>query len=171
MNIITEIKEQDINPDAPIVDASEFEHREAVRAVVVNDLRQVAMLNVSNRGFHKLPGGGIEAGESHIEALNREVMEEIGCHIEIIGELGEIIEYRDEWRQIQTSFCYLAKQVGEQQQNSLTEDEQTWGFEVIWADDIDTAIAILEADNPAGYDGRRMVPRDLAILRAAKDNL
>jgi hypothetical protein len=63
------------------------------------------------------------------------------------------------------------KQVGEQQQNSLTEDEQAWGFEVMWADSIDSAIAVLEADNPDGYDGKRMVPRDLAILKVAKDKL
>jgi 8-oxo-dGTP diphosphatase len=171
MNIITEIKEQDINPDAAAVSTSKFEHREAVRAVVVNEQEQVAILNVANRGFHKLPGGGIEANESHIEALNREVMEEIGCQIEIIGELGKVIEYRDEWRQIQTSFCYLAKQIGDQQRNSLTEDEKAWGFEVMWADSIDNAITILEVDKPAGYDGKRMVPRDIAILKAAKTRL
>ena len=171
MNMITEIKEQDINPNAVEVDTSDFKRREAVRAVVMNESGQVAILNVSNRGFHKLPGGGIEAGENHIEALDREVMEEIGCQVEIISELGTVIEYRDEWKQIQTSFCYLAKQVGDQQQNSLTKDEQAWGFKVMWADNIENAIAILEADKPEGYDGKRMVPRDLAVLKAAKDRL
>ena len=168
MNVITEIREQDVNPDAPLIDSSEFDHREAVRAVVVNDVGQVALLNVSKRGFHKLPGGGMVPDENKAEALAREVLEEIGCKIEIVAELGEIVEYRDEWRQIQASYCYFAKQVGEQRQNSLTEKEREEGFEIVWAKDLDDAIATLEADNPSGYDGKRMRPRDLAILRAAK---
>lgn len=171
MNVIAEIKEQDVNSEAPVVDQSKFNRREAVRAVVVNDLGQVALLNVSKRGFHKLPGGGVESGENRVEALAREVSEEIGCAIEIVAELGEIIEYRDEWHQIQTSFCYLAKRVGEQRQNSLTDKEQEDGFEITWSKDLDNAIAILRADNPNGYDGKRMKPRDLAILRAAKKYL
>lgn len=169
MNLLIEIKEQDINPEAPELDISAFERRQAVRAVILNEQGQVALLNVSNRGFHKLPGGGIEAGEDHKAALDREVLEETGCHIEILAELGKVIEYRDKWQQVQTSFCYLARHVGEQQQTSLTEDEQKWGFEVMWADSIDDAIAILEADDPSGYDGKRMKPRDLAILQAAKE--
>jgi 8-oxo-dGTP pyrophosphatase MutT (NUDIX family) len=171
MNVIAEFREQDINPGASLIDSSEFDHREAVRAVVVNDSGQVALLNVSKRGFHKLPGGGIESDEDNTEALAREVLEEIGCEIEIVAELGEVIEYRDEWRQIQTSYCYSAKQIGEQRQSSLTDKERKEGFEIIWAKDLDEAVAILEADSPSGYDGKRMKPRDLAILRAAKMHL
>ena len=69
MNLITEIREQDINPDAPKIDSSNFERREAVRAVVVNEIGQVALLNVTKRGFRKLPGGGVEPGEDKTEAL------------------------------------------------------------------------------------------------------
>lgn len=169
MNVILEIREQDVNPAAPEVDSSGFEHREAVRAVVINEMGQIALLNVTRRGFHKLPGGGVETGEEKIEALYREILEEVGCQVEVTNELGKVIEYRDEWQQVQTSYCYLVKQVGEQQQNSLTEKELADGFEITWAKSIDDAIAILEADNPAGYDGQRMKPRDLAILRAARE--
>lgn len=168
VNVIADIREQDINPGSPIVDTSAFGRREAVRAVVMNDLGQVAVLNVTNRGFHKLPGGGVEPGEDKRTALAREALEEIGCNIEVLAELGEVVECRDEWRQIQTSACYLARQVGEQQQNSLTDKEREDGFEVVWAQDLDGAIAMLEADSPEGYDGKRIKPRDLAILRAAK---
>jgi 8-oxo-dGTP diphosphatase len=171
VSLIAEIREQDIDPAAPIVDTAEFQHREAVRAVVMNGLSQVALLNVSKRGFHKLPGGGIEANEDKNGALVREVLEEAGCDIQIVAELGEVVEYRDEWRQVQTSFCYLAKQVGEQQQNSLTDKERKDGFEIVWAKNLDDAVAILEADNPNGYDGKRIKPRDLIILKAAKAQL
>jgi 8-oxo-dGTP diphosphatase len=171
MSLIAEIKEQHINANSPVIDTSTFERRMAMRAVIINDLNQVALLNVSKRGFHKLPGGGVEPGEDKQAALVREALEEVGCNIEVIAELGEVIEYRDEWRQIQTSFCYLAKQVGKQRQNSLTDKEQKNGFKIVWAKDLDDAIATLEADNPDGYDGKRMKPRDLAILKAAKAHI
>ena len=171
MNLIAEIRDQDLDPTAPIIDPSRFDRREAVRAVVVNDSGQVALLNASSRGFHKLPGGGVEPPEDKAQALAREALEEIGCEVKITAELGQVIEYRDEWRQIQTSFCYVAKQVGKQQQSSHTDKEQQDGFKIVWAKDLDDAIAILEADEPTGYDGKRMKPRDLAILRAAKKHL
>lgn len=97
MNLIAKIKEQDIDPNAPEIDPSNFEHRKAVRAVVINEKGHIALLN--------------------------------------------------------------------------TEDERALGFELVWADNIDDAIAMLEADNPSGYDGKRMKPRDLAILRVAKKRL
>lgn len=168
MNVIAKIREQDIYPDAVMVDPSGFKHREAVRAVVTDETGQVALLNVTKRGFHKLPGGGIESNESRTEALEREVLEEVGCYIEVLSELGEVIEYRDQWQQIQTSFCYRAQRVGDLQQNALTKQEQDHGFKIVWAKNIDEAIAMLEADDPDGYDGKRMKPRDLAILKATK---
>jgi len=168
MKIIAEIKEQDINPNAPLLSSTNFSRRESVRAIVTDPKGRVALLHVANRGFHKLPGGGIESNEDRFKALDREVMEEIGCHIDVIDEIGQVIEYRDEWEQVQTSFCYLAKQVGLQKPNSLTESEQNDGFEIVWVNSIDEAITTLEGDNPAGYDGKRMKPRDLAILKSAK---
>ncbi len=40
-------------------------------------------------------GRGIEEGEDNIEALKRECMEEIGCTITNVRELGVIEEYRN----------------------------------------------------------------------------
>lgn len=37
---------------------------------------------------YQLPGGGIDPGESPIQALHREVMEETGWRIRILGRLG-----------------------------------------------------------------------------------
>lgn len=68
----------------------------------------MALLHVSKRGYHKLPSGGIEAGESITEALEREIKEEIGCGIDIISELGQIVDIKEKWEIRQESFCYMA---------------------------------------------------------------
>lgn len=65
--------------------------RQAVRAVIFRKGR-ILMIR-SDRGDYKLPGGGIEKGESHEEALLREIAEETGysgCSIkENIGTVTE----------------------------------------------------------------------------------
>ena len=66
--------------------------RNSARAVVVDTSGRIPMMHVKNLGFHKLPGGGIDAGETAIEAVLREVREETGCEVAIEGEIGRVLE-------------------------------------------------------------------------------
>jgi 8-oxo-dGTP pyrophosphatase MutT (NUDIX family) len=65
------------------------------RAVLLDSNGQVHLLFVSKHGYHKLPGGGLEEGEDAAQALERELMEEVGCKAEVITELGTIEECRE----------------------------------------------------------------------------
>ncbi len=171
-NILT-IKEQDIESDSPVVDTTDFRKRGAARAVLLDDNNQVYLLNVSLHGYHKLPGGGIDEGEEIIQALERELMEEVDCKAEIVAELGTIIEYRnyDDGGLEQTSYCYLAKQIGEQVASSLEEGELDEGMIEVKAKDIDDAIALLNSDKPDNLEGKFIQKRDLAFLKEAKEQL
>ena len=63
--------------------------REAARAVIMQN-NAVALIKSEASGFYKFPGGGVEEGETHIDALVRETLEETGLTIirHSISELG-----------------------------------------------------------------------------------
>ena len=165
------IYEQDIAPESPIIDTSNFRQRRAARAVLVDETGQVYLLNVSKHGYHKLPGGGIDEGEEIQQALERELMEEVGCRAKVVAELGTVIEYRnyDDGGLRQTSYCFLAEQVGEQAASVLEEGELAKGMVEVKAKSIDDAISLLLQDRPDNLEGRFIQIRDLALLRLAKE--
>ncbi len=171
-NLLT-IKEQDILPNSPIVDTSAFRKRGAARAVLLDVNGQVYLLNVSKHSYHKLPGGGIDEGEDIKQAMERELMEEVGCKAEIVAELGTVVEYRnyDDGGLEQTSYCYLARQSGEQVASALEEGELAEGMFEVKAKSIDDAIALLTQDKPDNLEGQFIQKRDIAFLRAAKEQL
>ena len=149
-------------------EADKFAVRKAARAVVFDKDGLVALLHATKNHYYKLPGGGIEPGETNEEALKRECKEEIGCDIEIAGELGFTVEYRKKYNLNQTSFCYIAKVVGEKGVPQLEPDEIAEGFETVWLP-IGEAIKKVKESTPTVYDGPYMVARDTAILESIKD--
>jgi len=160
-----------IYDSAPIeaADYTAYSIRKAARAIVLDDLNQVALLKVGKHNYYKLPGGGIEEGEDKIEALHRELAEELGCKAEIIDEVGQIIQYLDQKKLVQTSYCYLAKQIGERTTPDFTEEELADGFEIRWTKDINEAITLVENSQADDYSGQSIVKRDLALLIAARE--
>lgn len=169
MQLLKTIQESDIHPDTSEIHTGKYKDRQAARAVVIDEQGRVALLLVNKYSYHKLPGGGVEGGEDMMMALKRELREEIGCEAEVTTEIGEIIEYRDEWSLRQVSDCYLAKKVGEQVSSDFDEGELASNFEMLWAENIDEAIQLLEKDAPKNYDGDFIKVRDLILLRAAKE--
>lgn len=173
MKTLLTIKQQDFVTDCPIVDSSAFRKRDTARAILLDNEGQVFLLNVSKHSYHKIPGGGLNEGEDTKQALDRELMEEIGCKAEILAELGAVIEYRDfeDGGLIQKSYCYFAKQIGEQFAPKLEEDELAEGIFEIKAKSIDDAISLLTHDKPDNLEGKFILKRDIAFLQAAQAQL
>jgi 8-oxo-dGTP diphosphatase len=119
-----------INPNSIDVDnVSEYQTRFAARGVVFDENKNVALLPVGAHSYYKLPGGGIDDSEDKVTAFRRECLEEIGTDVEVIDELGSIVEYRNDKSLVQTSYCYIANAIGERQKPSFTERELKNGFE------------------------------------------
>ncbi len=143
--------------------------REAARAVVLDEEGNVAMLYASKFKYYKLPGGGVEAGEEAEVALQRECLEEIGCRVEIIHELGIVEEYRKFAKLRQISYCYLAKLKGEKGIPNFTEDETAEGFTHLWRP-YSEVLELITENKTTDLEGHEyIVPRDAYILKIAQE--
>lgn len=110
-------------------------YRVAVRAIVC--VNGKLLLIQSKRGEIKLPGGGQESGETDIDTLIRETLEETGYHVipSSIREYGEVEEKRRSsegmlWHQMNRYyFCDVEE---EQDHCNYTEKEKSKGFQQVW---------------------------------------
>lgn len=171
MKLLATITDQDVFENSKNIPTDDFYKRRAARAITLSEDGGVYLLNMSNHRYHKLPGGGVDEGEDIHEALYRELLEEIGCPAEIISEVGEIAELRNEMKWSQRSFCFIARQSGDLVETQLEPGEIGEGAKTAIATSIDEAISILEADSPTTYEGKFIQKRDLMFLREAKNLL
>jgi ribosomal protein S18 acetylase RimI-like enzyme/8-oxo-dGTP pyrophosphatase MutT (NUDIX family) len=65
--------------------------RPSAYGVVTNARREIAIVQ-AKEGI-MLPGGGIDAGESAADAVQREVAEECGLEVAVTGDLGEAVQF------------------------------------------------------------------------------
>lgn len=109
MKLLSEISEQSLGLcDSSPLDIS-YRLRKGVRAVMRNVAGEMALEHIGRDDFYKLPGGGVERGETNIDALNREIQEEAGCAIRDIRPLGIVIEYRQSAGLLQISWLRGAR--------------------------------------------------------------
>ncbi len=170
MKILKTIKDKDLGSDLkdPIFYTQE---RKASRAVVSDKNKNIALLYIKNKGYHKLPGGGSKEGEDILDTLKREVTEEIGCKIVNIKEIGIVEEFRNYFSLHQLSFCFTADLDGEKGVSQFEADEIEDGFETVWMG-IHDAIKTLESERELEhYEGKFINVRDLLILKEARDSI
>lgn len=166
MRQIATIRNQDIIPDSPYIDPSNYPYRETARAVLF-DGDKVALVYIAKDNYYKLPGGGLEPNETPLQGLRREVLEEVGYQIENIQEIGETLEYKDDGPERQRSFCFTATITGQPAPVQLTDEEKDMGLRIIWADSLAKAILLVEASHPEGT-ARFIQRREASILRAVQ---
>jgi 8-oxo-dGTP diphosphatase len=69
----------------------DYIERPGIYAVIENNHKQIAVIETRTGYF--LPGGGVDPGETEMNALKREIMEEMGCQVSVGAEIGEAVEY------------------------------------------------------------------------------
>ena len=101
--------------------------RPSVRGIIIRDGR-IAMMHSRRYDYYKLPGGGIEPGESLEETLVREVQEESGLVVkkDTIREFGYVKRIEKGKRDdifIQENFYFLCEAEEEPGQRNLDDYE------------------------------------------------
>lgn len=145
--------------------------KNATRTVLFDADGSVAIINVAKHGYYKIPGGGVEVGENVEDAARREVKEEAGCDCELIGQLGRIETPVPVWSMLDISDGYMAKVIGEKALPVYEDWEKERGFEIVWFDDLDSAISTIEKNVVAEPGMECLQKRDLAFLKLAREKL
>jgi 8-oxo-dGTP pyrophosphatase MutT (NUDIX family) len=120
-------------------------HRTAVRGIIQHG-QNLFMIQSTAVGDYKFPGGGVVKGETHAQALRREIQEECGVTLTHLGgEIGAVIEYNfpiepeyDVFKMTSHYYrCDVEDGFGAQR---LDDYEQDLGFKPVWVN-IDEAIS------------------------------
>ena len=146
--------------------------RFGARGIVLNDTNQIAVFFKMKKNEYKLPGGGIDQGEDAILAFKRECEEEIGCEIEVVRNLGTILEVKSHENFEQLSYVFVAKVVKDYGALNLTQQEQDEGAGVVWMG-VEDALKVIKnslenlvaSKYDSVYRTQFMVMRDVKILK------
>ena len=162
-NIIGVIKDSNNSLNNPVI-------RYASRGIVIKD-NQVALINKQNKNEYKLPGGGIENNETKEQAFYREILEEVGCEVEIKDYLGMIIEEKSNTNFKQISYVFVANVINDTNHLNLTKKEIDEGTRLLWVtpqEALDLIKDSIEKIKGSKYDSKYrsmfMVKRDAKIL-------
>ena len=132
MKLLAEISEKSLGIGEPEKLNTNYELRKNPRAILRDKDGNIAIQNIQRDEFHKLPGGGMDTGESLEEAVAREVKEEVGCNCKVGTLLGMTIEYRNKYNLLQVSYAFIADVVGEIGEPELEQAEIDEGLVNIW---------------------------------------
>lgn len=144
--------------------------KRAARAVIVDRNNLLALISVRNGEYYKIPGGGIEEGESEEEAVRREAREEAGCEIEIIKKIGRQ-EFRDNnpdfGETLHQSVCFLAKKIGDGGRASFDDWERSNKMKTVWIN-FEKATGLFSKARPSDFFGSEINKRDQMFVSKAK---
>lgn len=147
-------------------------HRQIVRAIVFDEAGFFYFVGVSRDDeFGKsdsieTSGGGIEQGESQIQALNRELKEELGIEVEILCKLAQVEDDYHLLKRHNVSHYYLCKRLS-QGMRQLTEMEQNHLQLSVIKCRYDEAVQFY-GENKLTPFGRLVTNRELPVLKYAK---
>ena len=170
MNIIAEITDETFGIKS--IPFSNPRIRYGARGIIEREDGLIAIFNKTKKNEYKLPGGGIDEGETPEQAFKREVLEETGCKIDNIEFLGLTKELKSNDNFQQTSYVFKAKVVERAETLNLTEKEKAEGGRLLWLTKEDALQKVINCANNLKaseyeniYHSKFINYRDMQILK------
>ncbi len=144
--------------------------RLGARGIIRRNDGKIAVFNKSNKNEYKLPGGGIEEDETPELAFKREALEETGCLIDIVDNIGITEEYKAKQNFKQISYIFIGEVIEDKKCLDLTDIEISTGGQLLWEspekalDLITSCYDNIVADELSIYLTKFVVLRDRKIL-------
>ena len=145
--------------------------REIARAILLDEHDNVCLEYLLDddgfgpRDYYETPGGGIKTGETHEQAIKREIEEEVGYECEIISFLGEVDDYYNLINRHNINNYFLCKKISVGD-NHLTKEEANIFHLTTLKIKYDDAVKEYERCAVNGL-GRLIKNRELPILKEA----
>ena len=147
--------------------------REIVRAIVFDDNNNYFFVRVRrNDDFGKAElietsGGGVETGEDQIQAIKRELKEELGAEVYIICKIGVVSDYYNLIHRHNINNYYLCKAISFDD-NHLTKDEAEHFHLSTLKMDYEAAVKEYERCSCTKL-GKLIINREFPVLKRAKE--
>ncbi len=169
VNILAEIhRSEGINTQGKSI------YRDAVRGVILRG-QDLLMVHSTMVGDYKFPGGGVDDGESHAQALRREISEECGALLVEFGpSIGSVIEYNfakeNDFDVFKMTSHYYLCQVGDGfGAQKLDEYERNLGFKPVWINIDESILANRLLLNSEKFP--EWLKREIFVLEYIRQNL
>lgn len=163
MILLTELSDRTVGTGSAEQLGENYQLRKGARVILENEKGEIALQHLQNYGFYKLPGGGVDTGESVEGALVREVLEEVGCNCAVTSPIGVVLEYREKYMMLQINYCHVAKVVGEIGTPQFEEAEIAAGQTNVWVKP-EEALELLKNSTKDTYESYFNIPREIAFL-------
>jgi len=139
--------------------------RKAARTVIFDADNKTPIISVNNGEYFKIPGGGIEPGQTIRQAACAEARQEAGCRVRLLQKIG-MHRYLDLSTGTEhQSVCYLASKAGASEKTQFTSFEKKNKFKLLWLS-IDEAINLFKQARPTEEITREINQRDFNFLVA-----
>ena len=145
--------------------------RQIARGIVFDDEGRIYLHYVGRddifgkQNYYETPGGGVDEGETFIQALKREIEEELGFEVEVKAVLGEVSDAYNLIKRHNINHYYLCSVLSRGQKHFASA-----GDNFILSSDpysITEAIQAMESNEDAGVAGL-VKARELPILKEAR---
>ncbi|MHB8651521.1 MAG: NUDIX domain-containing protein [Minisyncoccota bacterium] len=132
MKKLATLYEKDIYPKKQVHEGTEYADRITGKAIIFDKENKIALVGNKQNEFLLLPGGGIRNDEDTKTGTIRECLEETGCAVNILIEVGCVDDYRPRDKKHCISYGYVAQVIGSKGYPSYTKNETEIGMYTKW---------------------------------------